>query len=94
MAAVIANVVSTLEIQHGDQVRDVPKFKEAKAMVQRVTEIYRSFGASAFGFGAHVGKSNSTSQPIVIPTQVLSRHLEDIATWERGLHFVSESASL
>jgi len=78
MAAVIANVVSTLELQYFDQVKGRTKFKEAKAMVQRVTETYRSFGASAFGFGADYEKSGSTSQPMIMPTQVLSHHLEDL----------------
>src|ERR1700722_10416458 len=34
MAAVIANVVSTLELQHFDEIKDQSKFKEAKATVQ------------------------------------------------------------
>ena len=71
MAAVIANIVSTLEHQHFDEVKKNAKFKEAKAIVQQVTETYRSFGASAFGVGANYGKSGSTSQPMIMPTQVL-----------------------
>jgi hypothetical protein len=78
MAAVIANVVSTLELLYFDQIKDQPKFKKAKEMVQRVTKTYRTFGASAFGFGANYGKSSSTSQPMIMPTQVLSHHLEDL----------------
>jgi len=87
MAAIIANVASTLELQYFDQVKDQPKFKEAKAMVQRVTETYRSFGASAFSFGANYGKSSSTSQPMIIPTQVLAHHLEDLVKVAYDLGF-------
>ena len=44
MAAIIANIVSTLELQHLDAVKNKKEFKEGKAIVQRVTEIYHSFG--------------------------------------------------
>lgn len=89
MAAVIANVVSTLELQYADRIKENPKFKEAKAMVQRVTKTYRSFGASAFGFGANYGKSSSASQPMIVPTQVLSHHLEDLVkvTYDLGFKY-------
>jgi DNA-binding MarR family transcriptional regulator len=89
IAATIANVVSTLELQYFDRVKDHPKFKEAKAMVQHVTKTYRSFGASVFGFGANYGESSDTSQPIIIPTQVLSHHLEDLVnvTYELGFKY-------
>ncbi len=78
MAAVIANVVSTLELQHFDKVKNKQGFLNAKAIVKRVTETYRSFGISAFGLGANYGKSGDTSQPMIMPTQVLSHHLEDL----------------
>lgn len=78
MAAVIANVVSTLEFQYFDRVKDQPKFIEAKELVQRVTKTYRSFGVSAFGFGANYGESGGAVQPMIMPTQVLSHHLEDL----------------
>jgi len=87
MAAVIANIVSTLELQYSDQIKANPKFKEAKAMVQRVTKTYRSFGASAFGFGANYGKSSNTSQPMIMPTQVLSHYLEDLVKVVYSLGF-------
>lgn len=87
MAAVIANLVSTLELQHIDEVKDDKKFKDAKAVVQRVTEIYRSFGVTALGLGASYGTSSSTSQPLIIPTQVLSQHLEDLVKLVYGLGF-------
>lgn len=87
MAAVIANVVSTLELQYFDDVKSNPKFLEAKAVVQRVSELYRSFGASAFGFGANYGESSVTSQPMIIPTQVLSKHLDDLVQIVYGLGF-------
>lgn len=78
MAAVIANIVSTLELQHFEKIKNQPKFKEAKIVVQHITETYRSFGASAFGFGANYGKSSTASQPMIMPTQVLANHLEDL----------------
>ncbi len=87
MAAVIANIVSTLEIQYFDLVKDQLKFKEAKAMVQQVTETYRSFGATAFGFGAHYGKSSSNSQPMIMPTQVLAHYLEGLVKVVHALGF-------
>lgn len=87
MAAVIANVVSTLELQHFDDIKDQPKFKEAKATVRRVTEIYRSFGATVFGFGTSYGKSSTTTQPMIIPTQVLAQHLEDLVHIVHDLGF-------
>lgn len=87
MAAVIANIVSTLELQHFDKIKDKKKFKDAKAIVRRVTEIYRSFGVTAFGLGASYGKSSSGSQPMIIPTQVLSQHLEDMVQLVYDLGF-------
>lgn len=87
MAGVIANIVSTLELQYFDKIKDKQKFKDAKAIIRRVTEIYRSFGLSAFGLGASYGKSLSGSQPVIIPTQVLSHHLEDLVQLVYDLGF-------
>jgi hypothetical protein len=78
MAAIIANIVSTLELQHLDAMKNKKKFKEAKAIVQRVTEIYHSFGLTAFGVGASYGQAGGGGQPMIMPTQVLSQHLEDL----------------
>lgn len=78
MAAIIANIISTLELQYPDETKSKKEFKEAKAIVQQVTEIYRSFGIAAFGLGASYGKSGGTSQPMIMPTQVLSQHLENL----------------
>lgn len=87
MAAVIANIVSTLELQYLEKIKGKSKFKEAKALVQRITETYRSFGASAFGFGANYGKSSNTTHPLIMPTQVLAGHLEDLTQVVYGLGF-------
>ena len=84
IAAVIANIVSTLELQYADDIKNRSKFKEAKAIVQRVTEIYRSFGATAFGLGASYGKSSATTQPMIIPTQnfiATSRRFSSNCIW-------------
>jgi hypothetical protein len=78
MAAIIANMVSTLELRYFEKIKTKTKFKEAKAIVQHITETYRSFGVSAFGFGANYGKSGSTAQPMLMPTQVLANHLEHL----------------
>lgn len=87
MAAIIANIVSTLELQYFEKIKDKPKFKEAKAIVHRITETYRSFGASAFGFGANYGKSGSIAQPMIMPTQVLAGYLEHLVEVVYGLGF-------
>ncbi len=78
IAAVIANVVSTLELQYFDRVKNKKEFKEAKAIVQRVTEIHRSFGITAFGLGGNYGKNLNETQPVIMPTQALSRYLEGL----------------
>jgi DNA-binding CsgD family transcriptional regulator len=87
MAAIIANIVSTLELQYFEKIKDKPKFKEAKAIVHRITETYRSFGASVFGFGANYGKSSSTAQPMIMPTQVLAGYLEHLVEVVYSLDF-------
>lgn len=87
MAAIISHVVSTLELNHYDAVKNQPKFKEAKATVKRVSEIYRSFGATAFGFGANYGNSASISHPAIMPTPILSHYLEDLIQIIHKLHF-------
>ena len=78
MGAIIANVVSTLELKYIDNIKNEPAFKEAKATVQRITEMYRAFGTSVFGIGANYGKSSTISQPMIMPTQVLAQHLENL----------------
>ena len=78
IGAIIANLVSTLELNYIDQVKNTKEFKNAKIVVQQVTELYRSLGMSAFGFGINYGKSGIASQPMIIPTQVLSKYLEDL----------------
>ena len=78
MAAIISNIVSTLEQHHSREVAKNPKFEESKAIVRRVTENYRSFGASIFGIGATYGNSAMTTQPMIMPTQMLANYLEDL----------------
>lgn len=78
MAAIISNIVSTLELQYFEKIKDKSRFKEAKALVHQITETYRSFGASVFGFGANYGKSGGIAQPMIMPTPVLANHLEHL----------------
>ena len=87
LAAVIANLVSTLELQYGEQVKHKKKFKDAKAVVKRVTQLYRSFGMTAFGVGASYGKASDTSQPMIMPTQVLAQYLEGLVDVVKALGF-------
>jgi hypothetical protein len=87
MAAIIANLVSTLEFKYYEQIKTNPKFKEAKAMVRHVNETYRSFGATVFGFGANYGKTGNATQPMIIPTQILSHHLENLVKLVNTLGF-------
>lgn len=87
IAAVIANIVSTLDLHYCDQVKNHKKFKEAKTLVQHVTRTYRSFGAEAFGFGGNYGSSGSTTSPMIMPTQVLAHHLEDLVEVVYSLGF-------
>jgi hypothetical protein len=78
MVAVIANIVSSLEMQYLEKIKNKKQFKAAKAIVQSVTETYRAFGASAFGFGANYGKSGNTTQPVIMPTQTLASYLIEL----------------
>lgn len=87
MAAIIASIVSSLEISHLPQLAKNTKFKEARAAVKRVTETYRSFGASAFGFGANYELTPDSSEPPVISTQALAVHLENLALITKELGF-------
>jgi len=77
LAAIISNLVMELELYHHKSVHKNPKFIDAKALVSRISETYRSFGASLFGFGGNYGQSSGpVSQPVIIPSPMLAHHLK------------------
>lgn len=78
MAAIIGNIVTSLEISHASKVAKDKHFTQAKSIVSRITETYQSFGLSALGFGGSYGTSGLTSQPILMPTSMLAHHLEGL----------------
>src|SRR3990167_2968576 len=87
MAAVIGNVVTSLELEHHDEIKNNKSFIEAKAIVGRITETFKSFGLSGFGIGANYGASGVTTQPMIMPTQMLAHYLEGLVKVVRQLGF-------
>lgn len=91
-AAIISNVVRGLELTSAKAVRNNPSFQEAKAISNRIAEVYRAFGAQVgiHGFSAGVSYNKSpgvVTQPTIIPTTVLGEHLEALATIAEDLGF-------
>jgi hypothetical protein len=80
LAAIISNFVRELELlPNNDVLLADEKFQAAKALSSRIAETYRSFGLDAFGFGASYGKqSGVVTQPVIVPSQTLSYHIEDL----------------
>ncbi len=78
LAAVIGNIVRTLELNYLNEVKNNKHFLEARAIVSRITETFRSFGLNTFGFGGSYGASGVTTQPVIMPTQMLAHHVEDL----------------
>ncbi len=87
MAAVIGNLVTSLELKYGDQVKKEDAFKNAKGVVSQITDTYRSFGISGFGMGASYGSSGSTTQPMLMPTPILANYLEDLIALTKRLGY-------
>lgn len=79
MAAVVGNIVKSLEINYPDIVKFEPTFLEAKSVVNQITEKYKSFGFSGFGFGGNYGDSASRTQPMLMPTPMIADHLEALS---------------
>lgn len=80
LAAIISNIVRELELTDQNHIAKDKRFIEAKALSQRISETYRSFGISAFGSGVSYGRSGGASQPIVVPSTVLGHYLEDLSS--------------
>lgn len=91
-AAIISNVVRGLEIGFTEQLKNNALFQDAKSVSNRISEVYRSFGAQigAYGFSAGASYSKSQtpiSQPIIVPTNVLGEHLEALSSIAKELGF-------
>jgi len=87
LAAIIGSVVRTLELDYPSKVKDNKYFLEAKAIIGRITKTFRSFGLNGFGIGGSYGSSGSISQPLIMPTQMLAHHIEDLVKVVQSLGF-------
>lgn len=79
LAAIVANTVREFELSMPVAANKDQRFVEAKALSQRMSEIYKSFGLSAFGIGGSYGANIGIHQPIILPAPVIGHHLEDLA---------------
>lgn len=91
-AAIISNLVRNLELAFEKKVTESPQFQAAKAISSRIAEVYRSFGAQLGIHGFNAGLSyNKTpgvvTQPLIVPTNVLGDHLEELAQLVKALGF-------
>lgn len=79
LAAIVSNVVRELELTIPSKAHKDKRFIEAKALSQRISEVYKSFGLSVFSLGANYGENVGLSQPTIVPAPVIGHHLEDLA---------------
>ncbi|MBB71108.1 MAG: hypothetical protein CMF50_01760 [Legionellales bacterium] len=91
-AAIIANVIRGLELAFFKKIEKNQSFQDAKAISNRIAETYRTFGAqvgvSGFGGGINYGKTPGVvTQPVIVPTNVLGEHLEELAQLIKSLGF-------
>ncbi|PIQ42604.1 MAG: hypothetical protein COV52_06815 [Gammaproteobacteria bacterium CG11_big_fil_rev_8_21_14_0_20_46_22] len=91
-AAIISNVVRALEFVFEKKVQNNKSFQEAKAISSRIAEVYRSFGAQLGGYGFSAGLNYNkapgiVTQPVIVPTNVLGDHLEELANITKKLGF-------
>jgi hypothetical protein len=87
IAAVIGNIVTSLELSHHDEIKKNKDFIEAKAIVSRITETFKSFGLQGLGIGGNYGESGVTTQPMMMPTQMLAHYLEKLVAVVKKLGF-------
>lgn len=87
MAAVIGNVVTSLELDYHSKIKNNKDFIEAKAIVSRITETFRSFGLSGLGVGGSYGVSGASTQPMIMPTQMLANYLDKLVKVVKKLGF-------
>ena len=79
LSVIIANVIREVELFHAETITQDHRFQNAKALSSRISEVYRSLGLDAFGFGFNYGKSaGGSSQPMIVSSAVLGHHLEDL----------------
>lgn len=87
MAAVIGNIITSLDLHHADAVANNEAFIAAKAIVSRITDTYKSYGLSGLGIGANFGTSGATTQPMLMPTPMLAVHLEALIALVKTLGY-------
>lgn len=81
LSVIIANIVREIDLFQPAKMAKDKRFLDAKALSLRISEAYRSFGVTAFGFGVDYGKSAGiNSVPTIVPSSVLGHHLEDLST--------------
>jgi hypothetical protein len=57
LAAVIGNIIRTLELDYPAKVKKNKHFLEAKAIISKITKTFHSFGLNTFGIGGSYGAS-------------------------------------
>ena len=78
LTAVISTIVRELEMAYLSRVKNNKIFLEAKALCQRLSEAYNSFGVTAFSLGGNFGRAGSSTQPTFVPATQLKFHLQDL----------------
>lgn len=78
LTVVIAVIVRELEIVHEDAVKGDKVFKEAKALIHKLSEAYNNFGLIAFLFEEDRRQTSIITQPVFISAVKLKAHLQDL----------------
>ncbi|MCP3660170.1 MAG: MarR family transcriptional regulator [Bacteroidetes bacterium] len=79
LSAVIINIVRELEMMHPDKIKKNEIFLKAKALSNRMSEAFNSFGISVFGIGGSYSQNKTITQPSLISSVALGHHIEDLA---------------
>lgn len=87
MAAIIGNLVTSMELDFAEKLKKNKAFIEAKSVVSRITETFKSYGISGLGVGGNYGISGAITQPVVMPTQMLAHYLEGLVKVIKELGF-------
>lgn len=91
-AVIIANIVRNLELNFAREIKNNQHFKDAKAISNRIAEIYRSFGGQMETYelpvrGDYNKSAGIISQPTIIPANALADHIKDLASIAKKLGF-------